>query len=165
VRTTPVVDVGVGFRSTLTGIISERRGWQAIPAFVLVLALAAVGVAGLGRGPQAAEPSTAARANVLASSTPARTPNPSPTPATTPTPAPTATPQPSEPSPTASPTVSPSPEPTPMPEPSARATYTVKSGDTLYGIAQTFGTTVAAIKSLNGLTSNTIHVGLVLRIP
>ncbi|MFD1673208.1 NlpC/P60 family protein [Alicyclobacillus fodiniaquatilis] len=37
--------------------------------------------------------------------------------------------------------------------------YTVKSGDCLYSIATTYGTTVAKLKSLNGLSSNLIHPG------
>ena len=44
-------------------------------------------------------------------------------------------------------------------------TYTVQSGDTLYGIAKKYNTTVDKIKSLNNLTSNTINVGQVLRLP
>ena len=44
-------------------------------------------------------------------------------------------------------------------------TYTVKAGDSLWLIAQRFGTTVDAIKRLNGLTSNLINVGQVLKIP
>jgi lysozyme len=48
----------------------------------------------------------------------------------------------------------------------AGRTYTVRSGDTLSGIAARFGTTVAAIAKLNGL-SNTrlIRPGQVLKIP
>lgn len=43
--------------------------------------------------------------------------------------------------------------------------YTVRSGDTLWLLAQRFGTTVAAIKSLNGLTSDVLNIGQVLLIP
>lgn len=44
-------------------------------------------------------------------------------------------------------------------------TYTVKSGDTLYGIARTYNTTVEAIKSLNGLNNNNLSIGMVLKLP
>ncbi len=44
------------------------------------------------------------------------------------------------------------------------ATYTVKSGDTLSGIAIKHGTTVAKIKELNSLTGNNIKVGQKLKI-
>ncbi|MCI9221433.1 MAG: LysM peptidoglycan-binding domain-containing protein [Lachnospiraceae bacterium] len=43
--------------------------------------------------------------------------------------------------------------------------YTVRAGDTLWVIARRFGTTVEAIKSLNGLTSDLLSIGQVLRIP
>ena len=43
--------------------------------------------------------------------------------------------------------------------------YTVRSGDTLWLIANRYGTTVDAIKSLNGLTGNMLQIGQVLRIP
>lgn len=42
--------------------------------------------------------------------------------------------------------------------------YIVKSGDTLWAISQKFGLTVDELKSLNGLTSNIIHTGQVLKI-
>ena len=43
--------------------------------------------------------------------------------------------------------------------------YTVRSGDTLWLLAQRYGTTVDAIKNLNGLNSNTLNIGQVLLIP
>ena len=43
--------------------------------------------------------------------------------------------------------------------------YTVQNRDTLYAIARRYDTTVDAIKSLNNLTSNTLQIGQVLRIP
>lgn len=43
--------------------------------------------------------------------------------------------------------------------------YTVRSGDTLWLLAQRFGTTVDQIKSLNGLRSDNLNIGQVLLIP
>jgi N-acetylmuramoyl-L-alanine amidase len=45
------------------------------------------------------------------------------------------------------------------------STHTVKRGDTLSQIADRYGMTLAALKSANGLDSNTIHVGQQLKIP
>jgi LysM repeat protein len=48
----------------------------------------------------------------------------------------------------------------------APATYKVKSGDTLFGIAAEFGTTWQAIAELNGLEDpGRLHVGQVLKLP
>lgn len=47
---------------------------------------------------------------------------------------------------------------------SSSKTHTVKSGDTLWGIAQKNNTTVAKIKSANGLKSDTIHPGDKLKV-
>lgn len=44
-------------------------------------------------------------------------------------------------------------------------TYTVQRGDNLFRIAQRFNTDVDTIKKLNGLTSDFIYVGQVLRVP
>ena len=43
-------------------------------------------------------------------------------------------------------------------------TYTVVRGDTLFGVARKFGMTVSALKSLNGLVSDGLSVGQVLRV-
>jgi LysM repeat protein len=72
------------------------------------------------------------------------------------------------PSPTAKPSASPSAGsagPSTSAQPSFRTTYRVKKGDTLLAIAKRFGTTAARIKALNGLTSSSLKVGQVLKIP
>ena len=43
--------------------------------------------------------------------------------------------------------------------------YTVKAGDTLYGIASKYGISVDELKAQNNLTSNTLTIGEVLIIP
>ncbi len=45
------------------------------------------------------------------------------------------------------------------------STYTVRSGDSLFLIANRFGTTVSALRSANGLSHDWIYPGEVLRIP
>jgi LysM repeat protein len=159
-RTTPVVDIGVGLGATVAGLVADRRGWQAIPAIGLVVALGAVGLSGIGRdqpgpGVGAAGSGTPSPGATASRASAAASPSPSP----------------SAGEPSATPSVAPSVAPTPMPTatpslvPSAHTTYTVKSGDTLYDIARAHDTTVAAIEQLNGLTSTVLHVGQVLLIP
>ena len=43
--------------------------------------------------------------------------------------------------------------------------YTVKSGDSLWSIANKYGTTVNELKSLNNLTSNNLTIGQTLKVP
>lgn len=52
--------------------------------------------------------------------------------------------------------------PSPISEP---ATYTVQKGDSLYSIANKFNTTVDKLKSLNNLSTNTLSIGQVLKLP
>lgn len=56
-------------------------------------------------------------------------------------------------------------EKTEMPTTPTTNTYTVKSGDSLYSIAQKYGTTVDELKSFNNLTSNLLSIGQILKIP
>ncbi len=54
--------------------------------------------------------------------------------------------------------------PLPKPEPGV-IEYTVVEGDTLWALARRFGTTVDAIKALNGLTGDLLRIGQKLKIP
>ncbi len=57
------------------------------------------------------------------------------------------------------------PQPDPDGSGSGVIEYIVQPGDSLWLIAQRYGTTVDAIRSLNGLTGTLIDVGQVLKIP
>jgi len=98
---------------------------------------------------------TASPAPVRPTPTPTITPSPTPTPSASATP----TPKPSA-------SATPKPKPSPTPSPSAAKTYTVKSGDTLTGIASRFGTTSKILMDLNSITnSNLIKIGQILKLP
>lgn len=63
------------------------------------------------------------------------------------------------------PPANPNPTPGPTPNPGNVIVHTVRSGDTLWLLAKRYGTTVDAIKQANGLTSDNLSIGQVLRIP
>ena len=44
-------------------------------------------------------------------------------------------------------------------------THTVKKGESLYSIANKYGTTVTELKNLNNLTSNNLSIGQILKLP
>lgn len=81
-------------------------------------------------------------------------------------------PQPTKPTTTQPPVVSPTPT-NPSPAPTTNPTnnpngnpvyHTVVAGETLYGISRRYNITVDQLKSLNGLTENTIQAGMQLRV-
>ena len=153
-RTAPVVLERGG--PSLAGLRIDRTTAQVGLIALMILAFAVLAVARLTAGPgeAGAGSGVSPSPSVGASASPA----PSPVPSPSPSPAPSLSP-----SPLPSPT--PSAGPSPSPVPSSSRTYRVRSGDTLIGIASRFGTTVAAIRSVNGLTSTVIHPGQVLKIP
>ena len=55
--------------------------------------------------------------------------------------------------------------PPPPPPPTGYFNYTVVAGDTLWAIAQRFGTTVETLMIVNSLGSSSLSIGQVLRIP
>lgn len=67
--------------------------------------------------------------------------------------------------PTETPAADTTPTATPEPTQGAEFEYVVATGDTLWGLAIRFGTTVEEIKTRNQLTTNTIYKGDTLIIP
>lgn len=144
----------------------DRAMSQAALVAVMVVAFVAVAIARFS-GPQAAAVAQpTATASATASPTPQPTPRVTPSPSVAPSTAPSAAPPASAgASPAASGAVSGATGTPAVSPPSFSTTYVVKKGDNLYGIAGHFGTTVPAIKELNGLTSNDLHIGQELKIP
>jgi LysM repeat protein len=157
VRTTPVIlDHS---RIPVVGSLPRGRALGQLGLGILLVAAFVALAAGRLSGPsapalvgEAASPT--ASAPLVAAGSPSQTAGPSPTSS------PSSTPKPSK-------TPAPTPRPTPSPStaPSQSTTYKVQNGDTLYGISIRFHTTVKAIQQLNDLTSTTLHIGQVLKIP
>jgi LysM repeat protein len=153
-RTTTVIQDPGGVRAWLLGAALDRRRWPAIPAVLLVTALATLAVSGFGADPSSAVATASPNAPTPPVSTRAA---PTAAPATS---AQTAAPASATPAATAART----PVPTSA-EPTLR-THTVRNGDTLSAIAARYDTTVAAIVNLNDLNNaNNLRVGQVLLIP
>lgn len=146
------------------GMAGRARTARGTPWIVIGSGVAALGLAGAAiAAPLLGDPGGASDASVTPSAsareTPATTATPSPTATASPSPSPTPVPSPS-------PTPAPTPTPTPVVTPQPPRTYTVAQGDTLAEIAQTFGTTVAAIQQANGIEDpDEIRIGQVLVIP
>ncbi len=137
------------WRSLAGGGSGRRRhllvvGGLGVAAALTVAVGSAAGLFGGGTGSPGAgsiTPSPSVGTSAVPSVTPAASATPSATATSTSTPAPTGS-------------VAPSPR-----------TYVVQSGDTLNEIAQRFGTTVDAIRTANGLTTDVILPGQELIIP
>ncbi|HEY2628413.1 MAG TPA: LysM peptidoglycan-binding domain-containing protein, partial [Usitatibacter sp.] len=62
--------------------------------------------------------------------------------------------------------VAPAPAPAPSPVAQPHRSYTIRGGDTLYGIAQSHRTSVETLLEMNRLTASTVlHPGLKIRVP
>jgi hypothetical protein len=140
-RTAPVLLESPRLVDQAVRLQFDRAPGQIALIGLMVLAFAIVGLARLSGGGVPLPSSPGASAAAVA-------PSPSP-----------------RPTPTATPSIKPSVAPSASAGPSFRTTYTVKRGDTLLAIAKRFSTTAAKIRTLNGLTSSSLKVGQVLKIP
>lgn len=155
VRTAPLVLDHGRLPVSVTAVAAERGLGQAALLFLLAIAFAAILIARLSSG--SGDPGGI----VTRSATPGPSVVAEPSPSATPSPsaAGSADPSPSQPSASAT------PDPTDVPAGSAPSTYTIRSGDTLSGIAATFGTTVDALTQLNDITdASTLRIGQVLKL-
>lgn len=158
VRSTPLVLEVSRARLGDLPVAAGRGGGQALLVGLMVLAFLVLVIART-TAPSQAPPATPGASIVIAAS---------PTTRLSPTPVPTASPSlATGGSPAPSGTAGPTPVATPVsPRPSTGRSYTVRSGDTLSGIAARFGTTVEAIARANGISNpRLIRVGQVLVIP
>jgi len=141
-RTAPILLEQPSLVDQVVRLRLERAPGQVALIGLMILAFAIVALARLSGGsPVTASPSVEASGAAVV-------PSPSP-----------------RPTPVATPSLDASAGPSASTAPSFRTTYKVQRGDTLLAIAKKFSTTAAKIRALNGLTSSTIHVGQVLKIP
>ena len=161
-RTTPVVLDHGRLAVALPAMGRSPSVGQAALVALLAVAFVAVLIARLASGG-----GSAPGAGVIPQASAAASPHASTavvaTHAATPKPTARATPAPGK-------TVAPSPTLVatgPSPSPSGHPTsYTVKRGDTLSGIAATYGTTIKKLAALNHITDpSKLHVGQVLKLP
>lgn len=158
VRSTPLMLEASHGRLSDLPMAAGRGGGQALLVGLMVLAFLVMVIART-TAPSQAPPATPGASIVIPAS---------PTTRLSPTPMATASPSlATGGSPAPSGTVEPTPVATPVsPSPSTGRRYTVRSGDTLSGIAVRFGTTATAIAAANGIANpRLIRVGQVLIIP
>ena len=156
-RTTPVILERGRFAIPSPSVRPDRTAGQAVLVLLLGVAFAAVLFARLGSGPDGTPGAIVGPSSSHAVSTPAATPRASEA-AVLPSASPVAA------SPTPKPTLPPT-KGSPAPS-SAPSTYTVRPGDTLSGIAATYGTTWKVLAGLNNIKNpSALKVGTVLRLP
>ena len=151
-RTAPLVLDHGRLAISIPALRAERGAGQGGLVALMAVAFAAIVVARLSAGGPGVSPAQVV-AGASASPTAAATQRPAATPI--PTVAPTRTLVPTQVEPTPAPSKAPSTK-----------TYKVRSGDTLGGIARTFGTTVGVLQELNGIDNpRLLRVGQVLKLP
>lgn len=161
VRTAPVVLDHGRIAFGIPSLRAERGVGQVALVAMMVLALGAILVARL---PSGSDPGTVAASTSSPSASAPEMSEP-PVVAATEAPGRTLVPTEVEPTPTTAPTGSAEPEASATAAPSP-ATYKVKSGDTLSGIATEFGTTWQELAELNGIDDpGRLRVGQVLQLP
>jgi len=130
---------------------SSRRWLAVVPVFAVVVAVGLVfGSCGGSSIPSTPTPTGTGTATVSPTATP-RTPSPVPTTVTA--------------TPTATATAFPTPTPTPT-APAGTRWYEVQPGDTMFSLANRFGTTVAALAALNGISDpSVLRAGSFILVP
>jgi nucleoid-associated protein YgaU len=141
-RTAPVLLEPPRLIDQVTRLQLDRAPGQVALVALMVVAFVVVALSRFSGGSPAASPGPSFVA--VGPSLPVETPSPTPF---------------------VTPSAGPSGPPSASPGPSFRTSYRVKKGDTLASIAAKYKVTVAAIRAANGLKSNTIHTGQVLKIP
>jgi LysM repeat protein len=162
-RMTPVILDHGRFELRLPALRADRAAGQVALVAVLAVAFLAIVLTrpatelGANGSPGPAETAAAA----------ASAPNPTHTPAVASEPPVTPTPVVTDGPETPSPTTASAPPSAAGSEPvTSGATYKVKSGDTLSGIAARFGTTTRVLVQLNGITDpSRLRVGQVIKLP
>lgn len=141
-RTSPVILEPAGLVDQAMRLQLDRAPGQVALVALMVVAFAVVAIARLSAASPTPAASSVPSLVAAASSEPSRAP-----------------------APTASSVAPSSSAVAPSSVPPTRTTYTVKKGDTLNAIAKRYNTTAAIIRAANGMKTNSLKIGQVLKIP